>query len=257
MNKMAIAVGLALLLCAAMLGLMELGRQLGRRKLKRDAEGARVGTGAVEGAVFALLGLVIAFTFSGAATRFDERKQLIIEEANCIGTAWLRLDVLPSPARDKVKGLFRAYLDARLEAYRMPDLQAVRAKNQRAQILQQEIWTECVTACTAAGSQHVAMLVLPALNAMFDIAATRMSVIVIHPPLIIFALLGFLALASSIFAGYGMAGANRRSWFHMLAFSVVIALSAYLIIDLEYPRLGVIRVDDADQLLIDLRKTLD
>lgn len=257
MNKMAIAVGFALLLCAAMLGLMELGRQLGRRKIKRDAEGARVGTAAVEGAVFALLGLVIAFTFSGAATRFDERKELIIEEANCIGTAWLRLDVLPGPAREKVKGLLRDYLDARLEAYRMPDLEAARSANNRAQMLQQQIWTECVITCTAAGSEHTAMLVLPALNAMFDIAATRMSVMIIHPPLIIFALLGFLAMASSIFAGYGMAGASRRSWFHMLAFSIVIALSTYLIIDLEYPRLGVIRVDDADQLLIDLRKTLD
>src|SRR5678816_4403502 len=94
-------------LLLGMLALLELGRRLGTRRLAQDPEGARAGAAAVEGAVFALLGLLIAFTFSGAASRFDTRRQLIIEEANDIGTAWLRIDLLPSAAQPPVRDAFR------------------------------------------------------------------------------------------------------------------------------------------------------
>src|SRR5580765_7773073 len=77
----------ALGLFLGMLILLEVGRRIGARRLAEDPEGAEAGVGTVEGAVFALLGLLIAFTFSGAASRFDTRRQLIIEETNDIGTA--------------------------------------------------------------------------------------------------------------------------------------------------------------------------
>ena len=73
-----------------------IGRQVGVRRIREDAEGARAGVGTVEGAVFGLMGLLIAFTFWGAAARFDARRQLIVEETNAIGTAGLRLDRLVS-----------------------------------------------------------------------------------------------------------------------------------------------------------------
>jgi hypothetical protein len=73
---------LALGLLLGMLALLELGRRIGTRRLAQDAEGARAGIGAVEGAIFGLLGLLIAFTFSGAASRFDSRRQLVVEETN-------------------------------------------------------------------------------------------------------------------------------------------------------------------------------
>ena len=71
------------------------GPSLWHRELARDPEGLAKGTGAAEGAVFGLLGLILAFSFSGAATRFEQRRHLITEEANAIGTAYLRLDLLP------------------------------------------------------------------------------------------------------------------------------------------------------------------
>ena len=74
---------------------LEVGWRIGARRLAEDPNGADAGVGAVEGAVFALLGLLIAFTFSEAASRFDTRRQLIVEETNDIGTAYLRLDLLP------------------------------------------------------------------------------------------------------------------------------------------------------------------
>jgi hypothetical protein len=71
---------------------LEVGRRLGRRRLAEDPEGARAGAGAVEGAVFALFGLLIAFTFTSAAARYEARRDLIVQHANAIGTAWLRLE---------------------------------------------------------------------------------------------------------------------------------------------------------------------
>src|SRR5262245_47987101 len=99
MNRTLISVWFAGGLFLGMVLLLEVGRRLGQRRQSLDAEGGRAGLGAVEGAVFALMGLLIAFTFSGAAARFDSRRQLIVDEANAIGTAWLRLDLLPASAQ--------------------------------------------------------------------------------------------------------------------------------------------------------------
>ena len=88
----------ALLLLIGMLFLMEIGRRFGIRRRPKESEGERGGLGTVEGAVFALFGLMVAFTFSGAATRFNEKRMLIAEEVNCIETAYLRLHLLsPNP----------------------------------------------------------------------------------------------------------------------------------------------------------------
>src|SRR6185503_8225075 len=83
--------------------LLETGRRLGIRRLAQEPQGAGQSFGVVEGAVFSLLGLLIAFTFSGAAARSDTRRELIIQEANNIGTAYLRLDLLPAAAQPALR----------------------------------------------------------------------------------------------------------------------------------------------------------
>src|SRR5436190_17123138 len=157
-----------------MLGMQEVGRRIGMRWIARDPEGAKAGSGVIDGAVFGLLGLLIAFTFSGAAARFDARRAMIVEEANSIGTAWLRLDLLPANAQPTLREKFRQYLDARLAAFRkIPDVAAAKTEFVRATTLQTEIWTQAVAACRDSGSQPAAMLLLPALNQMFDVATSR------------------------------------------------------------------------------------
>ena len=236
--------------------LVEVGRRVGIRRIAEDSEGARAGAGAVEGAVFGLLGLLIAFTFTGAASRFDVRRQLVTEEANDIGTAWLRLDLLPAGAQPALRASFRRYLDTRLEVYeKLPDLDAAKAALTRSVAMQGEIWTQSVAACRE-GPPPAAMLLLPALNQMIDITTTRTMAAKIHPPLIIFAMLVVLTLIGGLLAGYGMAAAKTRSWVHMLGFAFVMAAGVYIIIDLEYPRTGLIRVHDADQVLIELRQSM-
>ena len=92
-----------------------------------------VGESAAEGAIFALLGLLVAFTFSGAASRFDARRQLIVEETNDIGTAYLRLRLLPLSAQPALREQFRQYVDARLAFYRkLKDMPAAMAEHVKA-----------------------------------------------------------------------------------------------------------------------------
>ena len=235
-----------------------MGRRFGGQRLARDPEGARAGTSAVEGAVFALVGLLIAFTFSGAASRFDVRRNLIVQETNAIGTAWLRLDLLPASAQPAIRERFRHYVDSRLEVYRkLPDVVAARAELAKATALQGEIWTQAVAAGRMDGAPSSAtMLLLPALNEMIDITTTRTLSTQMHPPIIIYGMLVGLALASALLAGYGMAGGKSRNWLHILGFAAVMAVAVYVIIDLEFPRLGLIRVDAFDQALVELRASL-
>ncbi|MEO8427337.1 MAG: DUF4239 domain-containing protein [Verrucomicrobiota bacterium] len=242
----------------SMLLLLEAGRRIAIRRLAQDPDGAHQGFSVVEGAVFSLLGLLIAFTFSGAATRFDGRRQLIVEEANSIGTAYLRIQLLPASAQPGLRKLFRQYLDARLETYRnLPgDIPAAQAEWTRSLKLQDEIWSSAVAACGDSGSQPAHMLLLPALNQMIDITAVRTEATKIHPPLVIFVMLGLLSLAASLLAGYGMAGGRLRSWIHILCFASVVASTVYVIVDIEYPRFGLIRVDGADRVLSELRESM-
>ncbi|HPF59416.1 MAG TPA: DUF4239 domain-containing protein [Candidatus Competibacteraceae bacterium] len=249
---------ITLALFFGMLVLFETGRWICNRRLASDAEGAQAGTGVIEGAVFALLGLLIAFTFSGAASRFDVRRNLVIEEANAIGTAYLRLDLLPADAQPALRDLFRHYVDSRLEAYRrLPDIEAAKAELARSTQLQEKIWTQAIAAGRIEGAQPPAtMLLLPALNQMIDIVTTRAMATQLHPPLVIFVLLFGLALTSALLAGYGMAGGRSRNWLHMIGFAAVMAVAVYVIIDIEYPRLGLIRVDAFDQALMEVRASM-
>jgi hypothetical protein len=236
-----------------MIFLLEAGRWLGIRRLATQGEGESTGIGALEGAIFALLGLLIAFTFSGALTRFDTRRQLDVEEANDISTAYLRLNLLPADTQPALRVLFRQYVEARLEVYRkLPDIEAANRELARVAKLQGEIWDQAVAASQRANTPAATMLLLPALNAMFDIVTTQSMAAKIHPPFIVFAMLYALALVSSLLVGYDMARAKARNWIHVIGFATVNAFAFFVILDLEYPRQGLIRIDAFNQLLIDL-----
>lgn len=250
----------AIILFAGMLLMLELGRRLGvrQRALLGDTHGS--GLAAVEGSIFGLLGLIVAFTFSGAAARFDQRRGQIVEEANDIGTAYLRLDLLPADLQPAIRQKFREYVDARIEVYRaLPDMAAVAAHLARANALQREIWQLAVAggqAAPVAPVARVSMLLLPAINAMFDISNTRLWATRTHPPAIVFGLLSALTLCCALFAGYGMSAASERNWLHRLGFSFVLAAAVLVILDLEYPRFGLIRIDAFDQAIMDVRETM-
>ena len=240
-----------------MVALFETGRFIGRAR-KPEHETMQSGLGAIDGAVLALLGLLIAFAFSGAATRLDFRRQLIVQEANCIGTAWLRIDLLPASAQPDMRTKFRRYVDSRLEAYRrMPDMAAVRAELQHGAEIQNEIWKQAVAASSNAQTPYAAMLALPALNEMFDITTTRAETALHHSPTIIFVMLILVAYASALLAGHSLSGPKRPSWIHVLGFAAAIAITIGVIVDLEFPRVGLVRETASDQVLVDLRASMN
>lgn len=257
MNPTTFAIPYVCLLFLGMLFFLELGRRIGGNHQKIDPKGANQGTGTVNSSIFGLMGLLIAFTFSGALTRFDARRQMAVEEGNDIETAWLRLALVPEESAGPIRDLFKQYLDSRIATYEvLPDIEAASAEYRNTQKLQGEIWAQSVSA-TKETTPISHTLLLPSLNQMFDTVSTRMRHTSLHPPPIVFGMLGFVSLSSSLLAGYNMGGAKKRKWIHMICFSVVLALTVYVIIDIEYPRLGLIQVDTSDTILLDLRKSLN
>jgi hypothetical protein len=184
---------------------------------------------------------------------------LIAEEVTAIRTAYMRLDLLPSEQRPVLKELFRGYVDSRLEAYRrMPNAEAAEAEMSRSETLQEQIWSHAVTASELAGAHRDAgKLLLPALNNMFDITTVRTMSLQIHPPTIIYVLLFGVALACALLAGYRMSSAQHRSWLHILGFTVITVVVVYVILDLDYLREGLIRLQSADQLLVKARQAMN
>ena len=240
------------------LALMEIGRRIGIHRRMVDPEAAGAGLGAIEGAVFGLMGLLIAFTFSGAASRFDARRQLVGQEATTIGTAYLRLDLLPASYQPQLREDFRNYTEARIAIFRdlRMDMAVAKENLGYSSDLQNKIWKEAVAGCREVNSPAVTTLVLSSLNDMIDITTTRMVAAQTHPPVVIFYGLGLLVLATSLLSGYGMAGSKKRSWMHMMVYAVIMAATLYVILDIEYPRFGLIRLDAADQVLIDTRNSM-
>jgi len=245
-------------LFAGILALLEIGRRIGIWRRRRGAKETEAAYGVVDGAVFALLGLIIAFTFSGAGARFDVRRQLMGQEANAIGTAYLRLDLLPSATQPELREDFRNYADARIAMYRglTADPSAATAEQQRSAALQRKIWAEAIVACRQAESVATTSLVIQSLNEMIDMSTTQTVALMTHPPAVIYWTLLLLVLAGALLAGLGMGESKKPEWIHIMVFSAIMAVAVYVIFDLEYPRLGLIRVDAADQLLIDVRKAM-
>jgi hypothetical protein len=240
-------------LFGSMVVLLEYGRRLGKRWLTSDDTVDRTGRAAMEGATFALMGLLLAFSFSGALNRWDMRRGQIADEANAIGTAYLRVDLLPKEAQSEIRARFREYADARLAVYRdVADMEKTREDQAKAAAIQGEIWRRSLEAC-AAGPPATSMLVVTSLNEMFDMATKRDFTARLHPPLAVFLMLGVAVLTSSLLAGYDMAVARRASRIHMIGYASMLALTIFVNLDTEFPRIGFVRLDSADVVLESVR----
>lgn len=251
------AVGIAASLFVVMLLCIEGGRQLGELQLEQRGAEARTGATNGDSVVYALLALLIGFTFNGAAARFDHRRQLVMQQVNATDTAWQRIDALPSEEQERIRTGFRRYVDAVLTAdgdlgprgdpLQMPPKVA---------LAQQEVWTQSMAACLVPSGEKARMLLLPALNELFGAVDKERLARRVHPPLMIFAMLGLAELAGAVFVGYGMATAPTRNWIFIIGVAATIALATYVIVDLEYPRLGFIRMNAMDRALGELRATM-
>jgi hypothetical protein len=254
-NPAVVGGAVAIALFFGILVFLMLGRRMGKRAIARHGDAGVPNIGSLEAAVFALLGLMIAFTFSGALSRFDVRRGQAVDEANAIGTAYLRIALLPEGAQSAMRETFRNYVDSRIATYRkLPDVAAARDELAHSQQLQNEIWAQAVTAVRLPEARPgTDLLVMPALNQMFDITTVRTIATQMHPPLIVYAMLIGLALGSALLAGYQSAGDKGYGWIHKIGFAAIVAVTLYVILDIEYPRLGFVRLDAIDEVLANVR----
>ena len=251
----AIAIALALVLFVLLFAFVQLGRRVA---VYRDPGGASRGAVAVEGAIFALMGLLIAFTFSAAQGRLDTRRKLLIDEANAIGTAYLRVDLLPSAVQPQLRDDFRAYTDSRIAYYRgFLHGKEEEAERARAVALGRKIWRDATTAVQASRDPRVPSMLIPSLNEMIDLEASRIAARHIHAPATIFALLVILAFACALFAGVGMGRKDIDSRIYPLAFAALLTITVLVIVDIEFPRGGLIRIDALDSLLAEVRAAMN
>lgn len=240
----------ALFLFAGLVAAIEVGRRIHLREGRTQMSGLS----SVEGAVFGLMALILAFAFNGSASRFDTRRKLVVDEANAISSAYARLDLLPPDARQKLQQEFRNYVDARIALYRaVPNARQVDAWHARTIAIQNDIWSQAVSSVASAPAPTVAAQLLPAINAMTDAATSRGAASFIHPPTVLYVMLGLMALVAATIVGYAMGGSEARSWLHIIGFAAALALVTYVTIDLEYPRLGHFQITGFDQMFVDLR----
>jgi len=244
---------LSVALFAVLLVLLELGSRLAIAR--GDTESSRLGP--IEGAVFGLLGLLIAFAFSGAAMRYNDRRELIIQEADAIGTVYMRLDLVDPALRPAVVQQLRDYTDTRLELYRHLGEPAMAAQlSLRAGFLQQSLWRTVLADCNDQKGLTATFLLVPALNEMFDVSAKRTAALRNHPPSVVYVLLISITLACAFLAGYAFGPGQAKHRIAMISFSAIMSFSIYVIIDLEFPRFGLIRISGEDVVLEQVRDTM-
>ncbi len=243
-----VALFVALLVC------VEAGYRVGRRLIDANPD-VVAGVGVIEAAVFGLLGLLLAFQLSVGQTRMEFRRQLIVKEANAIGTAYLRIDLLPASAQPALRDLFRRYIDTRIAAFNsLPDVVRYEQKLAETGALQGEIWSAAVPAAMSDPNPATRQLVIESINDLIDVTMDRTIATMNHVPAAILVLMVAVSLVGALLAGHAMAVRRRgRSVLHEVAFAAVVAGTLCVMIDLEFPRYGLVRNDDADRALHDTR----
>jgi uncharacterized membrane protein (Fun14 family) len=234
---------IALVLIGLLLLTIEMGYRLGDRVQPGLNDSAKSPVLAISGAIFGLLALLLGFTFSMSLGRFDQRKQLVVQEANAIGTTYLRSKLFPEPHRSDVASLLRSYVDARLDFYNLRDDHGqFRNVIERTEKLQDDLWSQVVSVVKKDDRPVTTGLFIPALNEVIDLHAKRVAAMENHVPESVLLLLILVALLAAMLVGYGCGLAKRR---HLLSTSIVallIGIVIIAIIDLDRPTRGLIRV---------------
>lgn len=256
MNYTLVAIGLCSGLFVTMMAVALLGHRLAVRRMHASGDQPPE-MGTVSAAVFALFGLLMAFNFSGGFARLETRRSLLVDEANAIGTAYLRVDLLPADAQGPLRVLFRDYARSRAALYPLlADPPAAYAELARSATLQAQIWQRAVAATEAPEYRPMRILVLPALNEMIDLTTKRYVAIHTHAPIIIYVTLFSVAILCGWLAGYSAAPGRPLDWVYVVGFALVTSLTLYVMLDVEWPRYGLVRLDQANQALVDLAKSM-
>jgi hypothetical protein len=231
-------------LLVSMVVAVEVGHWMGRRAQKSATEPSRGHVNAIQGSLLGILALLLGFTFSLALQRYDARSEAVVDEANAIGTAWLRTQLLPEPFRHDVRQRMREYLDLRVAASSVNLAQRARRAELVGQTQQKigDLWTLARQAAEREPNPVTTGLFVQALNDMIDSFGRRDAALERHvPEMVLFLLYGTFVVTGGIvgFAA-GIAGHRPSSVTYVMV--VLIVLLVFIIIDLDRPRRGLIDV---------------
>jgi hypothetical protein len=194
----------------------------------------------VRGSTAALVAFLIGFAFSGAASRFIDRIDIIVKEANALGTAYLRADMIVEPLRGELKAVLKEYTADRVELLSGERRDRIEPLLAKVGGLQERMWQSAVKGTQGNGS--LAMVVLPPINEVIDLHATHLTMVRRHLPLpIMVVLLGTAAIGFGLI-GFGNGRLGRRFTLLDSVYGVVLAVALWMTIDLDYPGIGLIRV---------------
>jgi hypothetical protein len=224
----------------AMWAAAQIGAMLLRRFRKIEDE-ARDDFRVIQAATLTLLALIIGFTFSMAVGRYDLRKNYEEGEANAIGTAYVRADLLPAAEAEAIRALLRSYLDERLLFYTTRDTQELERVNAGSARLQDEIWSMAKHAAAAQPTPITALAVV-AMNDVHTSQGFTQAAWWNRIPVAAWGLMTVMALGANLLVGYGARGLKVGAAL-LLVVPLVVSLSFALIADIDSPRGGVIRVN--------------
>lgn len=209
-----------------------------------------------QGPVFGFLSLIMAFTFNLSDLRYEQRRTVIIEETNYIGTALLRCDLYSDSTRNEFRKDFKDYIDARIAYYRAGnDEKKIQQALMKSKAISLKIWNRAATESKDPKVSIVrANQMIPALNGMIDIVTTRDAMRVANIPDAVILLLFILSITGSFIAGFG-SDHNKASGIIISLITVIVAVSVYVILYLDRPRQGII-TNYAINTLIELKETI-
>ncbi len=210
--------------------------------------------GSLESSMLGLMALLLGFTFAMAISKFDTRRQVIIEEANDIGTAILRADLFPDSVRNLFRQDFKEYVEARIAYYDAGvDKNKIDSALKKGNYYSGRIWSREALLSQSEPNRVSHMQMIPALNSMIDIVTVRESLRKTKVPPVILLLLVILTLMSSFLVGYGYKG-KRRNPVMIAVFSLMTTITLYLILELDRPRRGILNLNSAAQHITELRE---
>lgn len=244
---------LMLFVAVLLLALTEMGYRAGLGLHRAKDEARRGQIGGVQGAMLGLLALLLGFTFSMAVSRYDTRRDLVLKEANAIGTTWLRAGLLPEAQRAPARELLRRYVDVRLkyEALSRDPVQLAEGLRLSAE-LQNQLWQHAETAAKEPTPVTVTFII--ALNEVIDTDAERIAAGRNQIPTGVWVLLIIVAGFGCFTTSYGAGAYGARSIFTNFFLPVLITIVIILIFDLTHTRQGVIGI--SQQPLIDLQASI-
>jgi len=212
--------------------------------------------GPIQSALFGLFALILAFTFSMSAGKYEKRKDIIVQEANNIGTAILRCDLYPDSLRKEFRKDFRDYLDARIAYFDAEyDNDKIEEANKKTEKYYLSIWKR---ACEfGRNSQNMVMTnqMIPALNDMIDITTTRESARIDHIPEPVILLLFTLCITTTFILGF-FHTVKKSGTIDLILLIIMTSITIYTILDLDKPRRGIITVEKQNQKIVELKKML-